>query len=415
MREQLLRPMGGPQTWIAALREPVARLRMRLFGLLDGTRDALLRIGPVWLAACLFALGAASVLLDPPVRPGLPATLGLVAVVSLAAMAWRMNPLFGLALAAPCALVLASAGCVLPAVLGPGLLLAATADHASAVARRRLIWLGVAGGAVGAEIMSDLDVPGSPATAQTLVLSALLWAVALLIGSEARRRRESLERIAAQAVALQESLEREHRLSAAEERTRLARDLHDSIGHAVNVIAIHAGAARLTMGDAGDAPRQSLETIEQVAASAAAELDALVGTLRGDDAASRMPGPSFERLAELIETYRSAGMRVDAVFAGSGLSPDVARGATAYRIVQEGLTNASRHGDGGPVQVTVCREPDALAVTITNGVSGVPAEATGGRGIRGMTERAALVGGTLVAERHEALFQLSARLPQGAA
>ena len=143
--------------------------------------------------------------------------------------------------------MLASAGCVLPAVLGPGLLLAATADHASAVARRRLIWLGVAGGAVGAEIMSDLDVPGSPATAQTLVLSALLWAVALLIGSEARRRRESLERIAAQAVALQESLEREHRLSAAEERTRLARDLHDSIGHAVNVIAIHAGAARLTM------------------------------------------------------------------------------------------------------------------------------------------------------------------------
>src|SRR3954452_4608424 len=112
------------------------------------------RVGDVRLVAVLISLGTVSVILVPPERPGIPAMLALVVAVSAMAPLWRRNPLLGVILAAPFAVILASAGAVLPAVAGPGLLLAATADHASARARRRLIWLAAFGAAIGIEMLS---------------------------------------------------------------------------------------------------------------------------------------------------------------------------------------------------------------------------------------------------------------------
>ncbi|MFI5048549.1 MAG: sensor histidine kinase, partial [Gaiellales bacterium] len=239
-------------------------------------------VGDVRLVTVLVALGGVSVVLVPPDRPSLPVTLALVVAVSVTATMWRRNPLLGVVLAAPFATILASAGAVLPAVAGPGLLLAATADHASPQARRRLIWIGAFGAAIGIEMLSDLDLPESRGNFQSLVLSGVLWAVALYVGTEQRRRREAAE-------ALSASLERERRLAGAEERTRVARDLHDAIGHAVNVIAIQAGAGRLQLDHDPERSRAALRAIESTARDAAQELDGLVGTLRGDEAATAAP------------------------------------------------------------------------------------------------------------------------------
>ena len=150
-------------------------------------------VGDLRLVTVLVALGGISVVLVPPDRPSLPVTLALVVAVSVTATMWRRNPLLGVVLAAPFAAILASAGAVLPAVAGPGLLLAATADHASPQARRRLIWIGAFGAAIGIEMLSDLDLPESRGNFQSLVLSGVLWAAALYVGTEQRRRREAAE------------------------------------------------------------------------------------------------------------------------------------------------------------------------------------------------------------------------------
>ncbi len=141
-------------------------------------------VGDVRLVTVLVALGGISVVLVPPDRPSLPVTLALVVAVSVTATMWRRNPLLGVVLAAPFATILASAGAVLPAVAGPGLLLAATADHASPQARRRLIWIGAFGAAIGIEMLSDLDLPGEPR--ELPVAGALRGAVG---GGAVRRHR----------------------------------------------------------------------------------------------------------------------------------------------------------------------------------------------------------------------------------
>jgi signal transduction histidine kinase len=362
-------------------------------------------LGDVRLVAVLFILGTVSVVLVPPERPGMPAILAMVAAVSALAPLWRRNPLLGVVLVAPFAAILASAGAVLPAVAGPGLLLAATADHASSRARRSLIWLTLVGAAVGIELLSDLDLPEGRRDFQSLVLSGLLWAAALYVGTEQRRRRETAE-------ALRSSLEQERRLAGAEERTRVARDLHDSIGHAVNVIAIQAGAGRLQLDHDPERSRAALEAIEATARDAATELDGLVGTLRGDQPAPTTPPPGLAGIGQLIDGYRAAGLDITVVERDTGGRRDGATvGSTAYRIVQEALTNAARHGGSRPVTVAIAYGRHAVSIEVANELGGEPAEGRRGHGITGMRERAALIGGSLQTAVDRGRFVLQVDLP----
>jgi signal transduction histidine kinase len=250
-----------------------------------------------------------------------------------------------------------------------------------------------------------------------LVFGVLLWGGTWLAGDRARLRRERMVELEERALRAERDAERERRLAAAEERARIARDLHDSAGHAINVILVHAGLGRLRTREGPDDVREAFETIEEVARETVGELDQLVGVLREGNPATNgrnevEPPPGLAALDALLQRHRAAGLEVTATVTGERrpLSPGVDRGT--YRILQEALTNAARHG-AGSARVELAFGPDALDLTVANPV--LPKEAArpvgGGHGVIGMRERATGLGGSLDAAERDGHFQVHARLP----
>ena len=165
--------------------------------------------------------------------------------------------------------------------------------------------------------------------------------------------------------------ERERRLATAEERTRIARDLHDSAGHAINVILVQAGAARLLQERDPAARASALETIEEVARDTIGEIDQLVRTLRETRPNGEVePPPGLAALETLVERHRAAGLAVEVAIDGS--APPARRqrvDQAAYRILQESLTNASRHGTGSAPTSRRASADGALELTVTNPIA----------------------------------------------
>jgi signal transduction histidine kinase len=250
--------------------------------------------------------------------------------------------------------------------------------------------------------------------APELLLGAVVWAAAWFAGDRARLRRERLSELEERALRAEREAERERRLAAAEERTRIARDLHDSAGHAINVILVQAGAARLLQEQDLARSRKALETIEDVARDTLDEIDQLVRALRENGSAPGVePPPGLAALETLAERYRASGLEVTVNVDGSRrpLAPGVDQ--AAYRILQEALTNAARHGRGS-ADVEVMFGVKAVELTVTNATRrDGSAPAGGGHGIVGMRERASLLGGSLDADASNGLFRLRARLPYG--
>ncbi len=248
--------------------------------------------------------------------------------------------------------------------------------------------------------------------APQLLLGSVIWAAAWFAGDRARLRRERLAELEERAVRAEREAERERRLAAAEERTRIARDLHDSAGHAINVILVQAGAARLLQGQDPQRSRAALETIEEVARDTLGEIDQFVRALRENGAAPEVEPPGLAALETLAERYRTSGLVVTATVEGvrRPLAPAVDQ--AAYRILQEALTNAARHGKGD-ADVRVAFGPSAVDLTVTNAAPGGVTAHGGGHGIVGMRERAALLGGSLEAVANDGLFRVRARLPYG--
>ncbi|HUJ34818.1 MAG TPA: sensor histidine kinase, partial [Solirubrobacteraceae bacterium] len=206
------------------------------------------------------------------------------------------------------------------------------------------------------------------------------------------------------------------RLALAEERTRIARDLHDSAAHAINVIAVQAGAARLWHEQDPPRSRAALETIEAVARRTVAEIDQIVHSLReGAPPSDRVePPPGLAALDSLVSQHDAADLTitVNTVGARRPLGPAVDR--AAYRILQEALTNCARHGDGG-ARIELAFGDEDLELTVSNAVrDDAPARANGGHGLVGMRERAELLGGEVDAGRVNGGFRVHARLPYGA-
>ena len=252
--------------------------------------------------------------------------------------------------------------------------------------------------------------------APELLLGAAVWAAAWFAGDRARLRRERLTELEERARRAEREAERERRLAAAEERTRIARDLHDSAGHAINVILVQAGAARLLQEQDLARSREALETIEEVARETLGEIDQLVGALRESGSSDGVePPPGLAALGALVARHRAAGLDVTVTVDGSrrSLAPGVDQ--AAYRILQEALTNAARHGRGS-VNVELGFAPRMLELTITNPTTpGSSAGNGGGHGIVGMRERAHLLGGSLEAGTSDGFFRVRARLPYGEA
>src|SRR4029453_10724206 len=209
--------------------------------------------------------------------------------------------------------------------------------------------------------------------------------------------------------------ERERRLAAAEERMRIARDLHDSAGHAINVILVQAGPARPPQEREPAGPRAALQTVEEVPRDTLGEIDQLVRALREDLPAGEIePPPGLAALRGLAERHRVSGRAVNVTVDGPRrpLSPAVDQ--AAYRILQEALTNAAWHGRGS-ADVAIEFAPGALEIAVTNPAAPGPSERDGGHGIVGMRERAQLLGGTLEVGARNGSFRVHARLPYGEA
>ncbi|MBQ0865019.1 sensor histidine kinase [Streptomyces smyrnaeus] len=216
------------------------------------------------------------------------------------------------------------------------------------------------------------------------------------------------------------------RLAAAERRAadlaarnRLARELHDSVGHALSAVSLQAGAARRVLDDDPRFVREALAAIEETSRGAVAELDAVLGVLRAGESAPAA-GPSLAAgLETLVARSRATGtdirLRVDDALGPLALL-DAQVSAESYRVVQEGLSNALRHAPGAAVDVRLERQRspqgELLAVTVENAASGTGrSRPSGGRGLAGIAERAALLGGTARADNEDGVWRLTARLP----
>ena len=230
-----------------------------------------------------------------------------------------------------------------------------------------------------------------PARFAPLLLIAPAW----LAGSAMRRREHSAEASAARA----DRLEREQEASLRAERARIARELHDLVTHSVSVMVLQTGAARQIMSKDEPRSRELLESVEASGRSALEELRRLLGLLSdGEGAAPLSPQPGVAEIPVLVEHVRQAG--VDVELCVEGQERDVPGGVsvTAYRIVQEALTNVLKHAGGAPARVMIRWADRALELDIVDegpARDAVDGSAKSGRGIAGMRERAAMYGGTL--------------------
>jgi signal transduction histidine kinase len=251
------------------------------------------------------------------------------------------------------------------------------------------------------------------------LLASMVWlgpiVIAWLLGTVVRvtilyreQRRATAEQRASRAVA--------------EERNRIARELHDVLGHSVTVMTVQASAVRRRLTAEQVVERQALETVESTGRQALTEMRRMVAVLREGEGEAQAPPeleppPGLAQVERLAETFRSAGLPVSVTV--SGRERELAPGLdlTAYRLVQEGLTNTLRHAqaphraevsiDFGERSLELAVRDDGLAPTAPNGV---------GNGLDGLRERTAVYGGSLVARpRSEGGFELVASLPLGPA
>jgi signal transduction histidine kinase len=244
------------------------------------------------------------------------------------------------------------------------------------------------------------------------LLGVILWSGVWVAGDRTRLRRERMAELEERARRAEREAERERRLAAAEERARIARDLHDSAGHAINVILVQAGAARLLQEQDPDRAREALETVEDVARDTIREIDRMVGALRDERSAGVVEPPrGLAALETLAERYRDAGLDVDVHVHGPRRTLAPGADQAAFRIVQEALTNAARHGEGGTAEVDLAFGDEAVEITVTNPIP-AGASLNGERhGLVGMRERAALLGGSMQVEATDGLFRVRALLP----
>ena len=272
--------------------------------------------------------------------------------------------------------------------------------------RRRALYGLAAVVALGAawNLLDPMDVQ----TVQHLQALAWIspWVAAWLLGAYLRTRRMYVQGLVR---------EREEKAAAAvaEERNRIARELHDVIGHSVSVMTVQASAVRRLMRSDQGKERAALETVEATGREALAEMRRMVGVLRSPDGGPDLaPPPTLDQLGRLVETCRRAGLDVDVRTEGTPVPLPAGLDLTAYRLVQEGLTNALKHAHAARALVRLCYRPTCLALSVRDDGRGPGSGAEPGNGLLGMRERVSVYGGTLtVGAADGGGFELAAELP----
>jgi signal transduction histidine kinase len=236
-------------------------------------------------------------------------------------------------------------------------------------------------------------------TVATIASNGIIFATAWLVGDNVRTRRAYVASLQERARRAEEARLAEADRAVAEERARIARELHDVVAHSMSVMIVQAGAARRVMRREPDQAAEALSSIESTGRQAMGEMRRLLGVLRDDSLTSPalLPQPSMGSLGALVDQCRAAGLPVDLQVEGepSTLGPGI--DLTAYRIVQEALTNVLKHAGPATAVVRVVYGPESLELTIDDDGRGSTATSGdgSGQGLVGMQERVDLFGGAL--------------------
>jgi len=269
------------------------------------------------------------------------------------------------------------------------------------------------GGVLAAAAILAIDAPAMLAGAipPNDVYGWFLYALAWILGRMLRRRQELAATFQDRAARLEHDQEAKARSAVVDERARIARELHDVIAHSLSVIVVQAAAERRVLGQEHATTKEVLGSIEHTGRQALVELRRLLGVIRKtNDRPALRPQPTLAHLDELLEQVRDAGLAVQLQTKGEPVPLPPGVDLSAYRIVQEALTNVLKHAHASHAEVLVGYHPGELELEISDDGHG-PTDGPGGHGLVGMRERVALYGGTLQAgQRDGGGYRLHARL-----
>jgi signal transduction histidine kinase len=256
------------------------------------------------------------------------------------------------------------------------------------------------------------NIPG-PQTVGDFVFIPLRFVVACVAGYALRERAERAEAAEERAIRAEREREAAARIAVAEERARIARELHDIVAHAMSVMVLQVGAVRHKLPDALAEDRDALRRVERAGRTALAEMRRLLAAIRPEgDEAELVPQPGLDGLHALIEEVGRAGLPVHLHVNGEPFPLPRGIDLSAYRIVQEGLTNALKHARASDADVTVRYRPDEVEIEVRDNGMGTATSDGLGHGLVGVRERVKIYGGEMTAgTASEGGFVLSTRLP----
>lgn len=342
-------------------------------------------------------------------------TRGLLVVVALlpvVVIPWRRRrPLVALGVSLACTVVVALAGTLSPSAL------VAVVITAFAVTDRTRRTVGIA--CVGSAALVVFLVAAVPLDGELFDSRAMQFVTFVVLagalGDATRSRREALAAVTERAERAEQDRDEEARRRVVEERVRIARDLHDVVAHQISVISLSAGVASSSLETRPDRAREALTTIRGASRTVLADIGGLMALLRAEGDGERPdlhPQAGLDQLDALVARFADVGLRVELRRdpGGSVLTP--ASDHVAYLALQEGLTNAHKHGAGDRAVVEVRHREGVLALTVTSLLRAGDAEApASGHGLRGLRERVASVRGRVETSRADGEFRLDIELP----
>jgi signal transduction histidine kinase len=379
-------------------------------------------VADILLITPVVVMAVIGIVLNPPGSMGARPfdVLGVLLVAGIVVpLAWRRR--------APRLVLAVNLGCTVPLLLldysdsvaGVASLLALYTVASACERRPAFIALGLA-----ALVMVPVLVYGSITNPEhepftVLFSNMVIFGTAWLIGDAVRNRRMMLAALRFRAESAERQRDEEARRAVLDERARIAREMHDIVAHSMSVMIVQAGAARRVLDKDPVRAAGALAEIEHTGREAMVEMRRLLGVLRADTGApvpDLTPQPGLAAVPAMIEQWRAAGLDVD--YDITGPPPSLAAGidVSAYRLVQEALTNVSRHAGPAHVTVAVHTDDDVLDLRVTDDGYGAaadgPADEHPGHGLIGMRERVALFGGTVTAgPRAGGGFEVHASLP----
>ena len=274
-------------------------------------------------------------------------------------------------------------------------------------------WIGLAL-VIGGPATVVYEIPGH--TAAMLIFIPLEFAISWVAGFALHERVEQAEAAEVRAAQAERERDAAARIAVAEERVRIARELHDIVAHAVSVMVLQVGAVRHKLPETLAEDSDALRNVEQAGRTALSEMRGLLAAMRRDgDEAELTPAPGLEGLDSLLEEIGRAGLPVQLHFDGEPVALPRGIDLSAYRIVQEGLTNALKHARASNADVTVSYRPDELHIEVRDNGEGSSTSDGLGHGLVGVRERVKIYGGEMSAgTANGSGFILSTRLPLSA-